>query len=49
MRVGLLAFGWTMSRWSVVMFVALGLLLRAERRLPATAVLPPSHPSRVGA
>jgi hypothetical protein len=49
MHVGLLAFGWTMSLWSLLMLVALGLLLRAERRLPATAVLPPSHPSRVGA
>jgi hypothetical protein len=49
MHVGLLAFGWTMSLWSVLMLVALGLLLRAERRPPATAVLPPNHPSRAGA
>jgi hypothetical protein len=49
MHVGLLAFGWTMSLWSVLMLVALGLLLRAERRPPATAVLPPNHPRRAGA
>jgi hypothetical protein len=35
MHVGLLAFGWVLSVWSIVMLAALVLLLRAERQ-PST-------------
>jgi uncharacterized membrane protein len=46
MHVGLLAFGWVLSVWSIVMLAALVLLLRAERRRatkPATARVAPSR------
>ena len=36
-HVGLLLFGWVLSRWSIVMFVALVRLLRTERHQPTTS------------